>query len=154
MSAGIREAGLIDMPALLRMGQAFFDQAGLDTLTQWDEASFEATAQMLIASEPGILLVAEADGHGVGMAGALVFPAYFNVNVWVGQELFWFVSPQHRFGVGAALIARLEEEAKRRGASLFIAGAVAGLRDAAIARLYARRGYRPTEYSFIKAIAS
>jgi GNAT superfamily N-acetyltransferase len=145
----IREAGLIDMPALLRMGRLFFDQAGLGTLTEWDEASFEATAQMLIASDPGILLVAEEDGHGVGMAGA-----YFNVNVWVGQELFWFVSPQHRFGVGASLIARLEEEARGRGASLFIAGAVAGLRDAAIARLYARRGYRPTEYSFIKALAS
>jgi len=154
MNAEIREAGLIDMPALLRMGRAFFKQASLDTLTTWDDASFEATAQMLILSEPGVLLVAEADGHGVGMAGALVFPAYFNVKVHVGQELFWFVAPEHRFGVGAALIGRLEEEARSRGASLFIAGAVAGLRDAAIARLYARRGYRPSENSFIKALAS
>jgi GNAT superfamily N-acetyltransferase len=150
----IREAGLIDMPALLRMGRAFFDQAGIGSLTEWDEDSFEATAQMLITSEPGVMLVAEADGQGVGMAGALVFPAYFNVRVLIGQELFWYVAPEHRFGVGAALISRLEEEARGRGASLFIAGAVAGLRDAAIARLYARRGYRPTESSFIKALAS
>jgi len=154
MSAEIRGAGLIDMPALIRMGRAFFEQASLDSLTQWDEPSFQATAEMLIASERGILLLAEAEGHGVGMAGALVFPAYFNVHVLCGQELFWFCSPDHRFGTGAALIARLEEEARNRGASLFIAGAVAGLRDAAIARLYARRGYRPTEYSFIKRLAS
>lgn len=150
----IREAGIIDMPALLRMGRSFFEQAGLSGLAQWDDASFEATAQMLIASDFGVLLVAESDGHGVGMAGALIFPAYFNVATFIGQELFWFVEPEHRFGVGAALIERLEAEARNRGASLFIAGAMAGLRDAAIARLYARRGYRPTEHSFIRALAS
>jgi GNAT superfamily N-acetyltransferase len=155
MKPTIRLATEPDGPSLLRLGRAFFVQSGLSDVATWDDESFGRSVRALVVNkEPGFLLVAEHDGQIVGMAAAVVFPAYFNLNTRVAQEIFWFVDESHRFGAGAALIEELEKVAQERGATVFMSAAIAGLRDAAIARLYARRGYRPVENTFVKALAT
>lgn len=149
----IRSALKRDVPGLLRMGREFFKESGLSSFMAWDDFSFEITATRLIEGKiPGVILVADDDDKLVGMAACLLFPMYFNLSVPAAQELFWWVDPRHRFGVGGWLIEELEDQAKEAGASVLLLGAVSGLRDAAISRVYARRGYKPLEHSYIKEL--
>lgn len=136
------------------MGREFFAASGLADMAAWDDASFEKVATALMSEEvAGSLLVVDA-GWLVGMAGSVIFPLFCNQSVMMAQEVFWFVNPEHRNGIGATLLRELEADASRKGASLFISAQIAGQRDEAFARVYARRGYRPSENTFIRKLAS
>lgn len=155
MKAEIRYATPDDVPALLAMGREFFAASGLSDLASWDDGSFKAICQSLMDDAVlGSLLVVECDGELVGMAGSVIYPLYCNHAVLMGQEVFWFVQPDHRTGIGATLLDELEADARCKGAVLFISAQIAGQRDEAFARVYARRGYRPSENTFIRRLAS
>ena len=146
----IRPADERDIPALVRMGHYFFDEAGWGDVSGYDPASMERTLRHLIDASTGILLVAEHDGVVVGMAGALLYPHYFNVETLTGQEIFWWVDPAHRKGCGGVLLDALEDAARAAGAVSFSMVSVASLRSDALDRVYQRRGYRPAERTYIK----
>jgi predicted N-acetyltransferase YhbS len=149
----IRAARTDDIPAIMRMGRQFFDAAGWPEVTTWDEASVSATLTGLIGGAiPGALLVAERERDLVGMVAFMAFPFYFNHAATVAQEIFWWVEPGQRFGVGAALLDAFEAEGAKRGATVFIVSAVARLRSDVLARFYARRGYHAAENTFIRKI--
>lgn len=136
------------------MGKQFFEASGLSDMATWDEGSFETVCKSLMNDEvPGTLLVVDT-GWLVGMAGSVIFPLFCNQATKVAQEVFWFVNPEHRNGIGATLLRELEADASRKGASLFISAQIAGHRDEAFARVYARRGYRPSENTYIRKLAS
>lgn len=150
----IRHATLDDLPDIVVMGRQFFDVSGFAEFAEWDSASFQITATALInGTINGGLLVVE-DGSIIGMAGCIIFPLFCNHAKQVGQEVFWWVAPEKRSGIGATLLRELEADARRKGADIFLSGQIAGQRDAAFARVYARRGYRPAETSYIKGLAS
>jgi len=148
----VRPATLDDVPALIPMGARFYEASRFGDLVEFDDGSFSLTARHLIENAQGILLVAEDDGARAGMAAGLVFPFYFNVSAICAQELFWWAERNVRAGVGTALLDGLEATARHLGARVMIASAVSGLRDQAVAALYARRGYRAADNSFIKQI--
>lgn len=155
MIGEIRPAEPKDLVAILEMGREFFEQSGNSAFTTFDEPSLAATVIGLMSGVGnGALLVAEADGQAVGIAAHVVFPFYANMNTKLGQELFWFVKPDFRKGLGAALLDELEADARRKGADVFMSAAIAGLRDAAIGRVYQRRGYKPAENTFIRKLSS
>lgn len=147
----IREASADDLPRLLQMGERFFNAAGWPEFAAWDVASIEQTLRFLIDNETGGLFVAEVDGEVVGMAGAMVTPFYFNLSHLTGQELFWWVEPEHR-GVGGGLLDAMEAWAKRVGAQTFTMIAVDRIRPELMARVYRGRGYRPAEHSFMRRL--
>jgi hypothetical protein len=154
MNATIRHAVTRDIPELLEMGRDFFASSGLSKLTEWDDASFASTVNTLASgSVPGRLLVVEQDYALVGMAASIIFPLYCNMNVRLGQEIFWWVAPEHRNGIGDTLLEELEKDALAQGAVLFMSAALAGLRDKAIARVYSRKGYVPSENTFIRRLS-
>lgn len=149
----IRAAVTEDVPVILRMGKAFFDQAPWPEFAEWDEGSTRLTLEMLIDGRlPGVLLAAEQDGEVVGMAAALLFPLYFNHRTAAAQEIFWWIEPEHRSGVGAIMFDELEHIAREKGAKVMFAESTAGLRTEALARLYRRRGYKPAGHTFIKRL--
>jgi hypothetical protein len=150
----IRPAVVADIPAILRMGRAFFEQAGWPAFAEWHEPSVDLTLRGFIAGTiPGGLLAAEDGDQIVGMAAFMVFPFYFNLATSVGQEIFWWVEPAYRSGVGMQMLDALENAARAQGAGVFIMASVSGLRDAALARIYSARGYRPAENTFIKKLS-
>jgi GNAT superfamily N-acetyltransferase len=152
VKAEIRRATLADLPALLPMGREFFAHSGLTDLAEWDDGSFEISATSIIGgSVLGSVFVADLDGKLVGMTGGIFFPLYCNHSVLIGQEIFWWGKAGHK--VGAALLDELEADARRNGAVIFISAQIAGQRDEAFARVYARRGYRPSENTFIRKLA-
>ncbi len=155
IKAEIRIAQPDDLIPLLEMGRDFFDHSGNGAFTTFDEPSLTATLIGLMSGVPdGCVLVAVVDGEVVGMAGCVVFPFYANMNTKIGQEVFFWVNPDHRGAVGEALLDELENSAMRKGAKVFINANIAGERDKAFARYYRRRGCVPAEQTHIKVLAS
>lgn len=148
----IRPATHEDIAVIAELGQCFFNESGWSDVAEWDDASIRQTLAHLIENEGGILLVAEHDGRIVGMTGGMVHPLYFNHAHLTGQELFWWVEPEHRKGVGAALLDRLEDEARARGAVSWAMIALDKVRPEAVGAVYRRRGYRASEHSYIKRL--
>lgn len=134
------------------MGERFHEEAGMGEFAPFSRIDCASMLLNLIESDGGILLVAEANGALIGMAGGLVYPFYFNTAHITGQEVFWWVHPDHRKGPGRALLEALEAEAKARGCESWSMVALASVAPEAVGRLYRRRGYRPSEQSYIKRL--
>lgn len=150
----IRAATMNDVPALIEMGRAFFDESGFGAETAFDPESTKRTVEHLIGGGDGIVLVAERGGHVVGCAGAIAFPYYFNLATRAGQELFWWVHPDHRGSIlGVRMLQRLEQWAKDAGCRTFTMIDISCLEGSPAARIYQRMGYRPSEQSHIKKVA-
>ncbi len=140
----IRDATHDDIPVMVEMGKRFADAARLEQIAGVDEASLRFTLQHLIDSDNGILLT----GEGC-VAGGMVVPAYWNAHHLTGQELFWWVDPEHR-GVGVLLLDALENTAREMGAKSWGMITLDAIRPKATGRLYERRGYRLTEHAYVK----
>lgn len=150
----IREAADADVSAVAALGHRFYREAGWDDVAEWDAHSIGVTLRNMVAGEGGIVLVLEREGVIRGMAGGLVYPLYFNHTHLTGQELFWWVNPIERAGAGIALLDALETAARERGAQSWSMLALDTLRPDVVGALYRRRGYRPSERSFIKRLAA
>jgi hypothetical protein len=137
----IRQATLEDIPALLVMGKAFADEAGVTARVGWDNDSVAEMLEGLILSDDGIVLVSDK-----GMIGGFVAPHPFNRNARLFSELFWRAED----GNGLALLAEAERLASERGASRSVMVAMDGMERTQ--RLYGRLGYTLCETSFIKEI--
>lgn len=146
----IRPAAPPDAPILIEMGLEFFREAGWSDKATFCPRSFLATLERL--ADHNILLVVEKNGEVVGMAGAVIAPAYWNENMLIGQELFWYCKPAHRKGAGAELLEKLESAAKARNVHLFGMMAEHGLRHEALGRLYKKAGFAPVEHTFCKVL--
>lgn len=144
----IRLALESDMPAMLRMAQAFCEAAGVE----FSAASCEQTLRLLLQQSPNVLFVADVDGV-VGMAGALSFPMYFNHAKKCAQEVFWWMDKEHRGGrEGLRLLQALEIWAERTGHDEFTMVALAKLTPEKLHQLYRSRGYEPREQHYTKGL--
>lgn len=151
----IRNATAEDIPAILVLGEAFFNEAGWPRLASWDGPSTATFLTSLIEGKiTGGLIVAERDGEIIGMAAYLLFPFYCNFAETMAQEVFWYAKPEKRLGTGLAMLNEIERQAAERGAKIMVMAAVSGLRDEALARFYQRRGYSSGEVTFMKRISA
>jgi hypothetical protein len=147
----IREARPDDMGRILELGERFFVESGWHHVAPWDAMSFVETVERL--DSDGVLLVSDDEGRVTGMAGAPIYPAYFNRNVRLSQEMFWYVDPAHRRGRdGIRLFEGMEAGVAAKGARTFTMGALAGHKAMQRARFYQRHDYKPIELSFIKRL--
>lgn len=147
----IRPAAPSDLPALLRHGRAFAAALPYEGMVDFDPESFVRSLRRVMADD--LVLVAEEGRRLLGSAAMAFYPAFHNDRVLIGQELFWWVEPGCRNGVGRALLEGLEAEAERRGVSLLRMACVAGLRHEALGRLYERRGYVEADRSYMKGLS-
>lgn len=149
-TATLREATYLDLDELLRMGRAFHAVTGVADIVPLDEASLERTFVQLIDNPFGCLIVCDAHHSLCGAVGALVHPHYMNSKHLTGQELFWWVEPDWRNGMGPMLFDALEHWVRGVGASTFTMITLEALEPERVAAMYKRRGYRPAERSYIK----
>lgn len=127
------------------MARAFTDAAGLPG----DDDSMATTLRTLM--DAGGLFVTGDPVHG--MAGALVYPAYFNTSRVAAQELFWWVDPAaRRSGAGRALLASIESYARENGAHTLTMICLDDLDGDRVAEFYRSEGYRPLERNFMKVL--
>ena len=137
----IRRAGIEDIPALLEMGRAFADEAGVTARIGWDDESVSDLLKALIESEDGIVLVSER-----GMIGGYVAAHPFNRNVRMFVELFWRAEDGH----GLALLKAAEAQSEALGAVKSVMVAMDGMERTS--RLYGRLGYALCEAQYMKDI--
>lgn len=147
----IREATLADIPEIARLGAKFHAQAG------WDEIEYrpdDCAASLATFMQAGcfLCLVAEVDGDILGMAAGVVSPVYFNAGHLSGEELFWWTDKDAPQLAGIRLLDALEKAARARGCQTFQMKSLARLNGDRMTQLYARRGYRASEQTFIKRL--
>ena len=137
----IREAELSDLPELVRMGRLFAQSIGIPL----DDESTLDTLENLIDSESSVLLI----GEGV-MAGALAYPLFFNKDITVAQELFWWADKDRRgSGIGRDILMSLEQWAQSIGAHHLTMLAM-DTSPEYVDAVYIRNGYKPFEKTFVK----
>lgn len=144
----VRDATEADIPAIVAMGERFFAVSGHSCFGRFDPDSLAGTLRTLVASDDGIVAVAEELS---GVAVGLVYPQFFNHAHLTGQELFWWVEPGRR-GNGRALLDALEASAKAMGATTFTMGALEARRPASVGRLLERKGYLPMEHFYTRTL--
>lgn len=139
----IRPATPADAPAIARLGARFFAEAGWSEL-EYNEEDCADFLNRTIGKDHFICFVS---GEPIdGMIAGVIGPAYFSASQKSGEELFWYGRN------GLALLTALESEAKRRGCVAFTMKSLALLGGERMAKLYQRRGYRPSESAFIKGL--
>lgn len=140
-----RQATTADLDECLRMGRAFAREAGLEGN---DESI--ATTLLKLVEDGGLFVYGDPI---VGMAAAIVYPNYFNLDTRAAQELFWWVDPSaRRAGVGVELLLALERWATERGAKTLTMVALDKLDAERVAGMYMNAGYRPLERSFVRSL--
>jgi len=106
----------------------------------------------MISNDAMILLAAEQDGGLVGMAGGAMSPLYFNHAHRIGQELFYWINPDARNGIGKVLLDALEDTARASGCASWIMVALDNVKPEVTGRMYRMRGYRPAERNWIRKL--
>ncbi len=147
----IRTATAADIPEIARLGAQFHDQAGWADIFAYSAADCAKSLAHFLPQPSFICLVADQGGI-VGMTAGALSPVYFKHDHLSGEELFWWVADDAPQMTGLRLLQALEDEAKARGASSFQMKSIARLNGDRMAKLYARRGYRASEHSFIKRL--
>lgn len=140
-----RQATLADLDECLRMGRAFAAAAGVSGN---DESM--ATTLIKLIEDGGLFVVGEPL---VGMAAAIVYPNYFNLEQLAAQELFWWVDPgARRNGAGVELLRAIETWAKAKGAKTLTMVALDALDGERVTGMYMNAGYQPLERSFVRKL--
>jgi hypothetical protein len=142
----IRPATISDIPKMLEMGRKFFEASGYSDIADLEVNSLRATFEALITNSEAVVLV----GDGA-MAAALIYPFYFNASHKTAQEMFWWVNPERR-GIGTELLDALIASVKAKGAQSLSMIALERLTPEKVGGIYERRGFRPSERSYIKKL--
>ena len=138
----IWDASESDLPEILRMAELFANESGIDV--PFDSISSEFTARQLM--DDGLLLVGEG-----GMIGGLAYPHFFNAQVIIAQEIFWWVDIEHRGSrLGLRLFEGFESWARDLGAKHVTMIALASQKP--VHNLYLRKGYREMESSYVREL--
>lgn len=142
----VRLATAEDVPAIVDMGASFHAFSGERVPYCRESAEISARAVMGM----GFILIAEDNGHAVGMIGIAITPLFFNFAEMMAQELMWWVDEDSR-GTGAALrlIRAAEIEAAQRGVCRLHMLRLANS-PAHLANLYDRLGYSVGEVAHVK----
>jgi ribosomal protein S18 acetylase RimI-like enzyme len=138
-----------DIPELARLGRLFFNESGYAVIADYDEQSVRDSLTAFMDAGICVLVVAEED-EIIGMTGAVISPLYLNRSVQMAQELFWWVHPDHRGGVGKDLLNMLEAELEKRGAAANVMIALQKVNPELTGKLYERRGYQLIEHHYMR----
>lgn len=145
----IRPATVEDISTITALGERFHTEAQWGDVFAYSAEDCAKSLTALIARDDFICLVAD-EGGVVGMTAGVLSPVYFNHAHVSGEELFWWVSDDASQMAGIRLLSALEAEAKARGCHSFQMKSIARLNGDRMAKVYAHRGYRPSEHTFIK----
>ena len=142
----IRAATPHDGPAIMQMGEDFHTESGWVEQFPFDKESFAHSCTRL--GMAGLFVVAEKDGKVIGMAALDIGPAVTNYNIRLAREVFFYVQPAYRKGIGRELFYALKSIAKDNVATFFDAVAEEGKRSQPLGRIYRAGGLSPAETIF------
>ena len=151
----VRRAETADVPSCLDMTARFHAASPISGVAPFDRDGMAVTLRGMIANSRAGIWLALLDGKPVGIAGALLYPLYFNPAYEVAQELFWWLNPDARgSGAGEKLFQTLQTWAKDNGASAVFMIALADNRVGKMDSFYKRAGFQPMERTYMKEVQS
>jgi GNAT superfamily N-acetyltransferase len=151
----VREATISDLASVTELLKAFTSATTAHfSFVDNDDQSIEASVLLLLNNPLARVFLAETDdGRPVGTVSGLLYPIWFNHKHLTGQEMFWFVDPDHRRSkAGKLLFDALEKWAASTGAQSFSMASAAGPHQKRVNQIYEKKGYAPTETSYIKEL--
>jgi len=150
----VRSAIAEDLPRYLPLGQAFHAASPMHGVIPFDVDGYsDFYLRAMLDPTVGVWL-AEDEGAVIGIAGALFYPMYFSPTSMVVQELWWWLTPEARGkGAGQAMYKTIESWAIAKGAVALFMIALEDERADKMASLYARKGFRPMERTYIREVA-
>lgn len=151
----IRRAKPEDLPSCLDMTARFHAASPVSDVAPFDRDGMAVTLrEMMINPRAGIWLAMQND-EPVGIAGALMYPLYFNPAYEVVQELFWWLNPEARgSGAGEKLFQNVQDWAKDMGATVVFMVALDNDRVDKMHKFYRRAGFHPMERTYMKGTRS
>lgn len=147
----VRPAEPADLPALMRMARAFYAASPCIHYIPFCPESMAETMTRL-ATDPGsCLLVGDVAGEVVAMIAGVSVTHYVNANHLTAQELFWWCDPSARgSGVAFALLAALEDWARKIESRTMFISSTANLTPDKLARVYRRKGFDVIDLNYAK----
>lgn len=160
----IRFATEADKPRLIEMATRFLLETQYGRL--FDERATPASLSELVTNvlTLGAIVVAEyrplmpaifeddaapAEPKLVGMLAIVAVPHPLTGKIY-GEEVCWWVEPEHRHGtLGPKMLREAEDWATRNGANMVKMVAPEG---STVGEFYKHIGYRPVETAFIKSV--
>lgn len=151
----VRRAELADLASCLDMTARFHAASPISGVAPFDRDGMAVTLrEMMVNLRAGVWL-AILDGQPVGIAGALMYPLYFNPAYEVVQELFWWLNPEARgSGAGENLFQSIQDWAKDMGANVIFMVALDDSRVGKMDKFYKRAGFHPMERTYMKGALS
>jgi GNAT superfamily N-acetyltransferase len=144
-----------DLLSCLDLTARFHAASPVSDVAPFDRDGMAVTLrEMMINPRAGIWLAIQNDTP-VGIAGALMYPLYFNPAYEVVQELFWWLNPEARgSGAGEKLFQNVQTWAKDAGAAAVFMIALDDSRVDKMDRFYKRAGFHPMERTYMKGTRS
>lgn len=149
----VRKATTADIPRICELGAAFWATTKQGESASYDSDAVAAMAQHMIDDVNGAVFVAETEeGEVVGGCAGLVYPVWMAPGHLTGQEMFWYVDPDHRRSrAGQLMFDALESWARdERKTHSFTMIALAGLHEKRVGQMYESKGYFSAEHSYLK----
>lgn len=144
----IRKATADDIPRIVEMATRFINETPYRAHTTVNVEQLETLASFLIETGAGVILLAERDGgQVVGMLALSCLPHPLTGEPY-GDELVWWVDPEHRkSAAGWRLLCAAEDYCLHMGLSVLKMVAPSGSN---VGKVYDRRGYHPIETAYHK----
>jgi GNAT superfamily N-acetyltransferase len=153
----IRSAVLTDKERVVLLLKNSREGAGFDRpdglsgfVFPYDPAYAERLFIHHISSETAVCLIHDVGGVAQGALMAVAFEHPYGP-VWLSKDTMWWIDPAHRGGSTAPrMLDAYEQWAAGKGCKY---AGVAGMgEDPNIDRLMRRRGYKPAELHYLKAL--
>lgn len=145
----VREATLTDIPAMIDMGEKFFNSGKWPSSMKFNSQYLYKWALEALNNEDVLMLVSD---DRTAMCGAIAHTNYFTGSLLVG-ELFWWVEPTERSkGLGMSMFSRIEEWAKEIGAEAVSMAALDKDDLPLVDSIYRAKGYTRSEIAYVKGL--
>jgi GNAT superfamily N-acetyltransferase len=147
----VRKAETKDLPTLVKLGAEFYKDTQHSKHTPYSGDDVQKLLHVMLENPLSVVFVSELDnGEVIGTAGAMLYPLWMNPKHITGQEMFWYVMPEHRKSkAGKLMFDALEEWASERADS-FCVTALASEHEKRVGQMYEKKGYVPLERTYVK----
>lgn len=138
-----------DVPFVIEFGRQWWRETYLGKRVQYDRMSVRDVIER--SREEGLSIVAEHDFAMTGFVCGLKGPCLVNDRVTIGNEIFWWVHPDHRgAGVGRQLLSAIESAARTAGCTYWSMMSMQSHDPERADAIYTHAGYEWTERTYTK----
>jgi len=152
-SIRIREARFEDIPGALPLAEEFFLSTVISKYIPFKATSTAVTLKRMIEGDGAVIFIAEKGDRVIGGIGGVLSLSPWNFDVVVSQEMFWFITAEHRGGTTALRLLRAYQQwAKEKGAEVDALAVMKSLNYEGVTKAYQHLGYECLEEHHMRRV--